>query len=71
MLAPTDRVVTMGLVVTELVINANKYAYGGAPGPIAVSLEEHRANLRVIVSDSGKGKHTPSEGFGSRMMAAT
>ena len=69
-LVPTDRAVTIGLVVTELVINANKYAYGGAPGPIQVSLEEHRANLRVIVADNGKGKHKPGEGFGSRMMSA-
>jgi light-regulated signal transduction histidine kinase (bacteriophytochrome) len=69
-LAPTDRAVTLGLVVTELVINANKYAYAGAPGPIEVSLEEHRTNLRLIVADHGAGKHTVSEGFGSRMMAA-
>jgi chemotaxis family two-component system sensor kinase Cph1 len=69
-LVPTDRAVTLGLVVTELVINANKYAYGGAPGPIEVSLEEHRTNLRIIVADHGKGKHAPTEGFGSRMMAA-
>lgn len=69
-LAPTDRAVTLGLVVTELVINANKYAYGGAPGPIHVSLEEHRANLRVIVADHGRGRAEPKEGFGSRMMNA-
>lgn len=69
-LVPTDRAVTLGLVVTELVINANKYAYGGKPGRIEVSLEEHRANLRVIVADQGKGKHHPTEGFGSRMMGA-
>jgi light-regulated signal transduction histidine kinase (bacteriophytochrome) len=67
-LAPTDRAVSLGLLVTELVINANKYAYGGAPGPIEVSLEEHRANLRLIVADRGKGKHQVTEGFGSRMM---
>lgn len=70
LLVPTDRAVTIGLVVTELVINANKYAYGGKPGPIEVSLEEHRANLRVIVADHGQGKQAPREGFGSRMMSA-
>ncbi len=69
-LTPTDRAVTLGLVVTELVINANKYAYAGQPGPIEVILEEHRASLRVIVADHGKGKHGLSEGFGSRMMNA-
>lgn len=69
-LVPTDRAVTLGLVVTELVINANKYAYAGKPGPIEVSLEEHRASLRIIVADHGKGKHGLAEGFGSRMMGA-
>ncbi|RAK63628.1 histidine kinase dimerization/phosphoacceptor domain -containing protein [Phenylobacterium kunshanense] len=69
-LVPTDRAVTLGLVVTELVINANKYAYDGRPGPIEVSLEEHNANLRVIVADRGRGKHGDGMGFGSRMIAA-
>jgi len=69
-LVPTDRAVTLGLVVTELVINANKYAYGGAPGLIEVSLEEHGANLQLIVADHGNGKHQISEGFGSRMINA-
>ncbi|MBL8772824.1 MAG: GAF domain-containing protein [Phenylobacterium sp.] len=69
-IVPTDRAVSLGLVVTELVINANKYAYGGAPGPIEVRLEEHNADLKVVVADHGRGKHTPGEGFGSRMMTA-
>ncbi|MBX3483816.1 histidine kinase dimerization/phosphoacceptor domain -containing protein [Phenylobacterium sp.] len=69
-LTPTDRAVSLGLVVTELVINANKYAYGGAPGPIEVGLDEHNDRLRVVVADHGRGKHAPGEGFGSRMMSA-
>lgn len=71
-LVPTDRAVTIGLVVTELVINANKYAYGGAPGPIEVSLEGAGSKLRVIVADRGRGKQRsePGGGFGSRMMTA-
>lgn len=69
-LVPTDRAVTLGLVVTELVINANKYAYDGKPGQIDVVLDEHNANLRVAVADHGRGKHAPTEGFGSRVMGA-
>jgi light-regulated signal transduction histidine kinase (bacteriophytochrome) len=69
-LVNTDRAVTLGLVVTELVINANKYAYAGAPGPIEISLEAHQGRLRVIVADRGGGKVRSGEGFGSRMMAA-
>lgn len=69
---PTDRAVTVGLVLTELIINANKYAYDGAAGPLAITLTEHRADLRLSVADQGKGKAAASkrEGFGSRMMEA-
>lgn len=70
LLISADRAVILGLILTELVINANKYAYGGAPGPIEISLEQHRADLRLIVADKGRGKHQPGQGFGSRMMAA-
>ena len=30
-LLPNDRAISMGLILTELCINANKYAYGGGP----------------------------------------
>lgn len=69
-LIPTDRAVTLGLVLTELVINANKYAYDGAPGPIEISLEEQGSKFRLIVADHGRGKHEPRQGFGTRMMSA-
>jgi two-component sensor histidine kinase len=67
---PTDRAVTAGLVLTELVTNANKYAYGGAPGPLEISLAEERAHFRLSVADQGGGKASPRQGFGSRMMDA-
>jgi light-regulated signal transduction histidine kinase (bacteriophytochrome) len=68
-LVPTDRAVNIGLILTELVINATKYAYGGAAGPIAIALEQHGGKLRLIVADDGRGKGD-GEGFGSRMMDA-
>ena len=68
-LVPTDRAVNIGLILTELVINASKYAYAGKPGPIAIALEQHAAKLRLIVADDGRGKGD-GEGFGSRMMDA-
>ncbi len=68
-LIATDKAVNVGLVLTELVINAQKYAYGGAPGPLAIKLEQHRDMLRLIVSDRGRGKtKTAGGGFGSRML---
>ncbi len=69
-LVPTDRAVNIGLVLTELVINASKYAYGGRPGPIEIVLEQHRTRLRLVVADNGIGKSGQREGFGSRMMNA-
>ena len=69
-LIPSDRAVNVGLIMTELVINATKYAYGGGPGPIAIGLEQHRHRLRLIVADSGQGKTGTNTGFGSRMMGA-
>lgn len=67
---PTDRAETLGLIITELVINANKYAYGGRPGPIDISLSQGDGRLRVAVADRGKGRHGPGQGFGTRMMNA-
>lgn len=70
LLVSTDRAVLLGLILTELVINAHKYAYDGRPGPVEIALEQHRSDLRLIVADRGKGRRQPRQGFGSRMMAA-
>jgi two-component sensor histidine kinase len=67
---PTDRAVTVGLILTELMINANKYAYDGAAGPLQIRLIEDRDKLRLVVADHGKGKVGTRKGFGSRLMDA-
>lgn len=64
------RAVTLGLVLTELIINAQKYAYGGEPGPIRVVLEEDADSLRLAVEDAGKGGHEVGKGFGSMMIGS-
>jgi two-component system, chemotaxis family, sensor kinase Cph1 len=72
-LIATDKAVNVGLILTELVINAQKYAYDGAPGLLSIKLEQHRNSLRLIVSDSGRGKANASGGgggFGSRILTA-
>ena len=63
-----DHAVQVGLVLVELVINAQKYAYDGEPGPISIGLERHRARFRLIVADKGRGKSGTRKGFGTRML---
>jgi two-component system, chemotaxis family, sensor kinase Cph1 len=67
---PIDRVIPLGLVVTELVINVNKYAYSGEPGPIEITLTEDLARFRLVVADKGRGRTSTRQGFGTRMMTA-
>jgi two-component sensor histidine kinase len=69
---PTDRAVTMGLILTELMINATKYAYGGRPGVLEVTLVEERSRFRLSLADHGVGKASAArkEGFGSRLIEA-
>lgn len=70
-LLPTDRAISLGLVLTELMINATKYAYGGEAGPLLVAVTEDRANFRLVVADRGVGApEITRRGFGSRMMDA-
>ena len=69
-LISADRAVHVGLILTELVINANKYAYDGKSGPLTIAVEEHRDKFRLIVADQGSGKTRARVGFGTRMMDA-
>lgn len=66
----TDKAVALGLVLTELVINANKYAYAGKAGPLNVKLADNGGSLRLSVSDEGVGRPATRKGFGSRMIDA-
>ena len=65
----SGRSVTIGLILTELIINAQKYAYDGAVGPICIQLSEPEAGvLRLSVRDEGRGGHQSGAGFGSLMI---
>ena len=54
-LVSTDIAVVLALVIIELLTNAVKYAYGGRPGPIDVSIEQTPLGLHVAVKDQGVG----------------
>ena len=63
-----ERAITLGLILTELVINVQKYGYSGQPGPLTVRLESLGSRFRLLVVDQGAGGYAPGKGFGSRMM---
>lgn len=65
-----DRAISMGLVLTELIINANKYAYGGRAGPLTVTLTTNGEAFQLVVADQGKGRANAVQGFGSQMINA-
>ncbi|KQT55351.1 MULTISPECIES: sensor histidine kinase [unclassified Aureimonas] len=72
----TDRAVSLGVIVNELVSNACKYAYSpGAPGEIRISLKQAEGErFRLVVEDDGSGFSTAAPargtGLGRRLMAA-
>ncbi|NLS04923.1 response regulator [Rhizobium sp. P32RR-XVIII] len=64
---PTDKVVTLGLIVGELVTNAFKYAYReGVHGEIRVIVERFDEELHLVVEDDGGGfdHSSPARGSG-------
>ena len=55
---PSSQAVSLGLIVTELVINALKYAFpkASADPEVLVSYETSGPNWQLVVSDNGVGK---------------
>ena len=70
-LLPTDRAITIGLMVNELVTNAVKYAFpGNTTGTVLVTLKRVPGELRLTVADNGQGidlRRTGS-GLGGRLV---
>jgi two-component sensor histidine kinase len=62
---PSTRAVSLGLIVTELVINSLKYAFPSdrPDAEILVKYETQGTNWRLTVSDNGIGR--PEQGTGS------
>jgi two-component system, chemotaxis family, sensor kinase Cph1 len=61
----SNTAVTLALIVTELLTNAVKYAYDGAPGPIGIAVGAlDGAMLQITVSDRGGGMQQEVKGTG-------
>lgn len=50
-----DVAIPLGLMLTEIITNANKYAYGDAGGPILVDVRREDGRLILSVTDHGRG----------------
>ena len=74
---PTSHAVSIGLIVTELIINAIKYAF---PGPqvsarIRVTFEMAKSDWKLTVADNGVGRNGKEEpnaptGLGTALIGA-
>jgi two-component sensor histidine kinase len=71
---PTDRAVSLGIIVTELVTNACKYAYPDGAGEVRVALQADGNAFLLAVEDDGCGMPadaTPrGTGLGTKLIRA-
>lgn len=68
---PGEQAMTLGLITSELVTNALKYAYGARSGAIGVRFEDQAGAWRLTVADHGPGLATSqieAGGFGLRLV---
>lgn len=69
-----DRAVAIGVIVTELVINASKYAYPKGGGPVRIVLQKLDGTVELSVSDDGVGLPATVDpnatGLGNRIVRA-
>jgi two-component sensor histidine kinase len=73
--APTEHAIYIGMITSELISNACKYAYGeGAHGEVRVNLRSCSRDLILHIEDDGPGFDLVSEpvgpGLGLQMMMA-
>jgi two-component sensor histidine kinase len=66
---PRENCERLGLVVTELVMNAAKYAFDGSQdGVVRVEFDNSQGGWLCTVSDNGQGVTSSTAGVGSRIV---
>jgi PAS domain S-box-containing protein len=69
----TERAIPLGLIVSELLTNAAKYAYGVEGGTVTLAAMAEQGSIAITVADQGRGIPANSRGgrgIGSRIIAA-
>lgn len=70
----TDRAVSIGVIVTELVTNACKYAYPGVAGEVRISVAQGDGHCLLAVEDDGCGMAADQKpqgtGLGAKLIRA-
>jgi PAS domain S-box-containing protein len=68
----TERAIPLGLMVSELLTNAAKYAYGAEGGPVRLSAAAAGGVITITVADRGRGiaRAAGEPGLGSRIIAS-
>ncbi|WP_294237699.1 response regulator [uncultured Sphingomonas sp.] len=70
----TDRAVSIGVIVTELVTNACKYAYPGRGGEVRIIVTEADGHCVLTVEDDGcgmaEGQQPKGTGLGAKLIRA-
>jgi chemotaxis protein methyltransferase CheR len=73
---PSSHAVSIGLIVTELIMNAIKYAFpkGRRSARIRVTFEKAKSDWKLVVSDNGLGRllneQSTSTGLGTALIGA-
>lgn len=73
MAVPSQDATAIGMIVSELVANACKYAYPvGAPGDVTIGVQEVPNGYRLTVDDRGRGREglATGQGLGYRLIVS-
>lgn len=66
-----DTLIPIGLIINELITNSLKHAFEGHEGQVCILMNEENEQLKVTVSDNGKGiqkEPSQSNSFGWKMI---